>query len=327
MHHLKSPDRGLRVLNNIQSDEGGGIISVYGRYARSGVYQIQDLMQTINIDKPVMETELERAKIMIKALPEDHWNFFVPFSDINSNGDIGIYDLYLHKRDVSYTIIDFYKYISQNGYEVVGYSQPEFRLSFSLKYVIRDAKLYRLLTKLNVLTRFGIEELISGRVHLPELFVSKHHQTVADVKSDENVLFINGNPKGFQQVLKSKRSIKRLRNVKHVFADLYRTRNYGEQGSRKSSKIGTFAWPHSNFSDFVMNKLTKFSLRQHKISSLTEEYNELNNQNLTIMEGKSLFADFYYYIKDTGFLLVKHKSVPAFPFTSNTNYYHVAMRD
>ena len=337
LHHLKSPDKGLRVLNNIQSNEGGGIISVYGRYGRSGVYQIQDLMQTINIDKPIMDSELRRAKSIIEALPENHWIYHAKSKDMKINGDSGIYDLFLHKRDVSYTMIDFYNYISRNGYEVVGYSQPEFKLSLSLKYVIRDPKLYRLLTKLNVLMRFGIEELISGKIFLPELLVSKRSQTEADLKLNENVVFINGNPIGFQQVLKSKRSIKKLRGVKYLFADLYRTTgristNRKESTntkivSKKAKKIGTVLWPHSKFSDFVMNKLTKFSLQHHQVSSLTEEFNELNNLNLTIMEGKNLFADFYSYIKDTGFLLVKHKSVPAFPLTSNTRYYYLEKSD
>ena len=61
LHHLKSPQRGLNILNDIQSENGGGVISVYGRYARSGVYQIQDLL-THSIQRK-MERTVFRQKI------------------------------------------------------------------------------------------------------------------------------------------------------------------------------------------------------------------------------------------------------------------------
>lgn len=40
LHHLKCPQKGLNVLNDLQSENGGAVISLYGTYARSGIYHL-----------------------------------------------------------------------------------------------------------------------------------------------------------------------------------------------------------------------------------------------------------------------------------------------
>ncbi len=48
LHHLESPDNGLRALVDVLSDRGGINVMVYAQIGRTGVYQIQDLMKKVN---------------------------------------------------------------------------------------------------------------------------------------------------------------------------------------------------------------------------------------------------------------------------------------
>ena len=45
LHHLENPKLGLNVLKNVLKDDGFMSIMVYGKYGRTGVYQMQDLMK------------------------------------------------------------------------------------------------------------------------------------------------------------------------------------------------------------------------------------------------------------------------------------------
>ena len=48
LHHLKKPQHGLRVVNDAQTEYGGAEFMLYGKYGRTSIYQIQELMRIIN---------------------------------------------------------------------------------------------------------------------------------------------------------------------------------------------------------------------------------------------------------------------------------------
>ena len=82
LYHLKCPERGLNVLNNIQSEDGGAIINVYGTYARNGIYQVQELMKLIYHKVPSIKKELNDAKVILSVLPKHHWFHTIKITDI-----------------------------------------------------------------------------------------------------------------------------------------------------------------------------------------------------------------------------------------------------
>ena len=149
LHHLKNPQKGLNALNEIQSENGGAEFMVYGTIGRTGIYQIQNLLKIINEHGISMERELKEAKGVLKILSDDHWFRHFQFSDVNTMGDIGIYDLLLHKRDVSYTIRDLYEWVKHGGYKFVDHSLPENRLSLSIHIRINDNVLFKKLDKMH----------------------------------------------------------------------------------------------------------------------------------------------------------------------------------
>ena len=75
-------------------------------------------------------------------------------------GDIGIYDLLLHKRDVSFSVLGLYVWLELGGYNVVRFVHPENRIPISLKMKIKEKVLYDKLAMLKVRVQQAIGEVI-----------------------------------------------------------------------------------------------------------------------------------------------------------------------
>ena len=318
LHHLKSPQKGLNVFNDIQMDNGGAVISMYGRYGRSGIYHIQDLMREIRLRKDLMQNELHESKAILSILPQHHWFNAMKLWDITHFGDNGIYDLLLHKRDVSYTISSLFRFVSNSGYNVVGFSSAEVRLQTSLKFIINDEKLYELLTKLEIDEQIGIGELINGRVLLPELFISKQNSSEACINDENNVVFTQLRTTGITEINYNRRIGTTFRNQTFKFAKLSRIRNIGIKGqplSRERKGVGIVGWPVTKFNNFVLNFLTRLPMRALRVTKLISEFNLNQKQNISTTQGQILTNNLFSYIKETGIFFVKNAKIPKFKLT------------
>ena len=318
LHHLKSPQKGLKVLSGLQLANGGAMISMYGKYARSGIYQIQDLMREIRLKKASVKNELKDSKVILSILPPHHWFRTIKLSDIVSYGDNGIYDLLLHKRDVSFTISSLFEFVFGSGYNVVGFSAPEIRLPTSLKFIINDDKLYDKLTQQKEVIQRSIGELIYGQVLLPDLYISKQENSEANINDEKNVAFAQLRTTGITEITFSRKSKKKFRNQIFAFAALRRIRNVGRKGSPLSRTVktaGNFGWPISEFNNFVLNTLTRTPMRAHKVHQLITKFNLKQKQSVSFTQGKLLINDLFSYLKETGILYVKNAKIPKFNLT------------
>ena len=73
LHHLADPVAGLAALRGVLSDRGGMGIMVYARYGRAGVYQMQNLMRTLNGGEPDPRVCIDRTKLVLDRLPPSNW--------------------------------------------------------------------------------------------------------------------------------------------------------------------------------------------------------------------------------------------------------------
>ena len=73
LHHLKSPQIGLKGLSEAQLPYGGIYLMVYGRYCRTGVYHVQHMCQLIINGIHNMVDELIIARRILESLSKDHW--------------------------------------------------------------------------------------------------------------------------------------------------------------------------------------------------------------------------------------------------------------
>ena len=86
-----------------------------------------------------MSDEICYASAILEILPRKHWFHHSKTSDASSMGNIGIYDLLLHKRDVSYSIPELYKWLKNSGYSLVGFAIHKDEKNMSLKHLKLNA--------------------------------------------------------------------------------------------------------------------------------------------------------------------------------------------
>ena len=328
LHHLKNPQTGLNTLGEAQSDNGGAEFMVYGSYGRTGIYQIQNLMRIINQRDSTMKGELKAARYILNILPADHWFRHIQFSDVQTMGDTGIYDLLLHKRDVSYTIRALYEWVCMGGYKFVDHSLPENRLPLSIHMRINSSLLFSKLAKKDISAQETVSEIMVGNIKLHDAYASKIPRSEAILKPGKGVVYAQGSPTGFPHVINNPDNHMLHRKELVVVAILTRVINH------KTSKNGNykllhpvttegFIWPSNEFNNFVLTALTKLPNRPKCLLTLIQEYNDAEKDNITIQEGSLMFEYLFFYLKMTGVFYVRHRSIPEFPLTCCSNQYSI----
>ena len=329
LHHLKSPQIGLNIVNEAQLEHGGAEFMVYGKIGRAGVYLMQELLRVVNKEEQGISGEVKNAKSILSALPSFHWFHHQDMNDHKTMGDVGIYDLLLHKRDVAFTKFDLYSWLEKGGYNVVDFPVPENAIPISLKIIINDMHLLEKLTRMNNPVPHAIGEVICSKIRKQDIYVSKQKHSVASLSMTEDVVFAYGSPLGFRHVMSDKSNYQTLRNKTFVVAK-FRPDQFEEgKGDYKShirknySYRDRFVWPLTDFNEFVIVALTKKPTQPKTLFSLIKDYNHVTKSNLSNEAGTKLFSDLFSYINDFKIFFFKHKSIPAFPLTCYSNLYTV----
>jgi SAM-dependent methyltransferase len=189
LHHLESPDEGLKILRNSLKDTGGMHLMVYGKYGRTGVYHMQEIMRRVNkgIDNRVQE--VANAKIILNNVPQTNW--FARGRELVSDhinfGDIGIYDLFLHKQDRAYSIPELFEYITKQDLNFVAFSDIRERISLKIENFIKDVTLLQRLKTLPLEEQYAISELLLGNQIKHSFYVSAQKNSAAIFEDMDNI--------------------------------------------------------------------------------------------------------------------------------------------
>lgn len=119
LHHLADPGEGLRRLKSVLKPTGGMGLMVYGKYGRTGVYQMQQLMRLVNRNETDLAGKIANTRRMLDQLPSSNW-FRHNESFLNDHkrlGDAGLVDLLLHEQDVAYGITELHELLHRPFYE------------------------------------------------------------------------------------------------------------------------------------------------------------------------------------------------------------------
>ena len=218
LHHLKMPFKGLRIITDVQTSNGGAEFMLYGKYGRTSIYQIQELMQIVNHKEENLEDEIRNAKSVLDALPDRNLFYSIRVNDHIKMGDAGIYDLLLHHRDVAYSIPEFYRWIEENGYNVVDYVHPNDALGSIFNIRIEETKLFEKEIETNSYRLKAISEIISGNFYLQDFYVSKMVNSEASLELEESVIFAFGSPLGFRKILADEDNYRLIQKETYVLA-------------------------------------------------------------------------------------------------------------
>lgn len=167
LHHLKSPEDGLRALSSVLNENGSMFIMLYGLYGRTAVYQTQTLLRHLFDEKDTIEQKLDMTKRTLASMPNSNlmraqikwWQ-----ADLQTFGDIGIYDLLLHEQDRAYTVDDVYDFVESAGLSFkifAGIGNIEDLYTPNSTYV-KDEKLREKLSKLPKRRQQAFMEIFTG---------------------------------------------------------------------------------------------------------------------------------------------------------------------
>ena len=188
LHHLSSPPEGLKILQQSLKPEGGMNLMVYAKYGRTAVYQMQDLFKLINEGVTSRAEEVKNARIILGKLPQTNWYARSQdlITDVTSYGDVGIYDLFLHKQDRCYSIPELYDFVETAGLNFVQFSETIPRLSIKLDNHIGDPALLEKLKALPLRKQHEISEIITGNIIKHTLYISNTKDPVAKIEDLDN---------------------------------------------------------------------------------------------------------------------------------------------
>ncbi len=192
LHHLENPDLGIKILSDITKENGGGHIMVYAQYGRTGVYQIQELLRRTGKGIDNRQEEVVSAWEVINSLPSTNW--FNRGADLLSDhkmfGDIGLYDMFLHKQDRAYTIPQLYDFVENAGLNIAGFTENYTRAILNIESYFKDSATKERIKKLPLREQQAICELIYGGIIKHDFHVSKKKDANADFDDFENIPFV-----------------------------------------------------------------------------------------------------------------------------------------
>jgi len=187
LHHLDSPEAGLRALAGLLSDRGGMGLMVYGTLGRTGVYAVQEALAQLADDLPD-KARLAAARTLLQELPATHWLKRNPFVGDHLKGDdAGLYDLLLHRRDRAYRVAEFAELIAGAGLSVRRWIEPA---RYDPATYLTDPKLLARAAALDPPDRAALAERLSGAMAKHIAYVAPNGRDVAepDPGAEDSVL-------------------------------------------------------------------------------------------------------------------------------------------
>jgi len=192
LHHLENPDAGLKVLSDSLTDDGGMGIMVYAQYGRTAVYQIQDIMKMVNEGVESRQEEVKNGWEVMNNLPATNWYNRGKdlLSDHINHGDVGMYDMFLHKQDRAYTVPQIYDFVEKAKLNFVEFNSAHSRAMLNIVRYIKDPVLLKRLQKMDKSKQQAMCEIMCGSIIKHSFYVSKKEKPVAKLTDLDNVPYI-----------------------------------------------------------------------------------------------------------------------------------------
>jgi SAM-dependent methyltransferase len=190
LHHLKDPAAGLRALNAVLKEDGAMMIMLYGKYGRTGVYHMQELMRRFNAGEEDMQVKIENTKTVLECLPKTNW--FKRGEDLIGDhkelGDTGVVDVFLHPQDRAYTVDEVYELVEGCGLQLIELIDQG-RSKYMVESYIRHPGLLEKIGRLPPRQQQAIAELVGGDLTSHNFYVARDADRIARLDDLKNVPF------------------------------------------------------------------------------------------------------------------------------------------
>jgi SAM-dependent methyltransferase len=298
LHHLKSPEDGLKALASVLKPDGVMGIMLYAKYGRTAVYQMQEALRLINQSAQNPQQKVDNAITVLNALPESNWFINSPQVLLNEirGGEAAIYDLLLHSQDRAYSVPEIYDYLATGGLQVIDFFADDFSLGRSLydpALYIYDEALLKQVQAYPLRDQQAIAELLHGKISKHTIYACLKTPENAELYAPDmvpyfDVSFLSSIYESFAHLVSTSNEIVTLKNTQGGIAKLPKT-------------------PH-------MELLTKYLDGKRTLDEICELALR-SAKKTSIAELKQEFALIYMILNHRRWMLLRHKSIP--PYLGN----------
>ncbi len=190
LHHLTDPAAGLAALASVLAEDGVLGLMLYAKYGRTGVYQMQELLQLITANQHSAAERLSTTRRVLRTAPETNWyrkgaHLFV---ENDQSSDADLFDLLLHSQDRAYSVRDVHELLATSDLHLIEFN-PELRARYRPRFTITDPELTALVRELPLAEQQAVSELMTGTITRHEFYAARRPDTAATIDCMENVLF------------------------------------------------------------------------------------------------------------------------------------------
>lgn len=169
LHHLEDPPAGLRALAEVLAADGGLGVMVYGRYGRTGVYEMQAMLRQLGENLP-LDARVAQARRLLAALPPSNRLRRNPLVGDHQRGDAELVDLLLNPRDRAYSVPEIAELAEAAGLEVVALLNAA---TYDPASYIKDPALLRPLARLPWLERAAFAERLAALMKIHRFYLAR----------------------------------------------------------------------------------------------------------------------------------------------------------
>lgn len=198
LHHLQDPDQGLHALLEVLAPDGVLGLMVYGAAGRTGVYQMQNLMQLVNGDEPDIGRKIASTRDILASLPASNW--FKRGEDLyhdHQAGDAGLYDLLLHAQDRAYSVEQLYTWLEDGHGLHLAFSDVQRGRAPYLPHMALGAKppaMAAQLRQLPLRRQHAMAELMIGNITMHTFYATRQAERAAPYGDPDYVPFFFHEP-------------------------------------------------------------------------------------------------------------------------------------
>lgn len=198
VHHLESPEEGLRCLTSVLAKQGAIALMVYGRYGRMGVTVVQDMLKMILADETSWERKVDTANALLKSLPSSNAYMIGRARDAVLKAfiedPVSLADTFLHPRDRPFNVQELYAMVEKCGLQLATFTTFDgkiARIQYDSVLMAQDDALKQRISSLPLSMRQLLAEMMDGRLHLHTAYLTRQTETIAaDLADDSNVPFV-----------------------------------------------------------------------------------------------------------------------------------------
>ena len=329
LHHLKSPSYGLKILKGFLKDPGGINIMVYGKSGRNPVYQMQKLFKTIHVQEEPVKNELTTAKHVLNIIPKTNW-LTKSRDTLMGFDDVDIYDLFLHRRDISYSIDQLVNFVEMNGLHFVDYT-PDSMDNVAILHQENELFDIHSNPRYNSVQKKHIKEYLLSTAIKHCVYASNIIEPEADIDDLNNIIYIHGNPIGFRDAVRQAGNQKKdyisllvtpfsYPSKANIDLQRFTTKNIAAYGGM----FRRIDLPINNFSYQVLCHLIRTEKKMTEgipIETMYDKYRKDVNGNSSLDNMRHRFIPLYDALKSIGVILLRANNVEIPQVSKDLSHY------